>query len=181
MIACPVIIANSFRCSVHRIECTGKKCIVPAAVTFAFMPRRFACFLAAILFLSTWIRLILCNFAARSILAPTPPPSRLPVQHDDGFRDTFHMKHDERQFVVAKDSYGWYHVSKVVQFGLSPGPLLWARLASAAMRLGQAIVKPWEAAVSTYVDDPLMTVMGESAQARTTTVLLYVGLWLAIG
>jgi hypothetical protein len=59
------------------------------------------------------------------------------------FRDAFHMcplKHDERQFVVAKDSYGWYHVSKVVQFGLSPGPLLWARLASAAMRFGQAIV-----------------------------------------
>ena len=29
------------------------------------------------------------------------------------FRDAFHMcplKHDERQFVVAKDSYGWYHV-----------------------------------------------------------------------
>ena len=100
------------------------------------------------------------------------------------FKDAFHMcplKQDERQFVVAKDSYGWYHVSKVVQFGLSPGPLLWARLASAAMRLGQAIVKPWEAAVSTYVDDPLLTVFGESAQARTATVLLYVGLWLALG
>ena len=94
------------------------------------------------------------------------------------FRDAFHMcplRPDERQFVVAKDSYGWYHVSKVVQFGLSPGPLLWARLASAAMRLGQAIVKPWEAAVSTYVDDPLLTVMGESARDRTATVLLYVG------
>ena len=100
------------------------------------------------------------------------------------FRDAFHMcplRPDERQFVVAKDSYGWYHVSKVVQFGLSPGPLLWARLASAAMRLGQAIVKPWEAAVSTYVDDPLLTVMGESARDRTATVLLCVGLWLALG
>ena len=69
------------------------------------------------------------------------------------FKDAFHMcplRQDERQFVVWKDSYGCYHVSKVVQFGLSPGPLLWARLAAASMRLAQSVVRDWESCVATY-------------------------------
>jgi len=100
------------------------------------------------------------------------------------FRDAFHrcpLRQEERQFVVCKDSYGFYHVSRVVQFGLSPGPLLWARLAAAAMRLGQSAIAEWEASVCTYVDDPLISIMGESKADRTKIFLVYVAVWLSLG
>ncbi len=97
------------------------------------------------------------------------------------FRDAFHtcpLRQDECQFVVCKDSYGSFHVSRVVQFGLSPGPLLWARLASAAMRLGLSAI---EASVCTYVDDPLIAVMGRSKAERTKMFFVYVAVWLSLG
>lgn len=99
-------------------------------------------------------------------------------------KDAFHMCHlreEERQFVICKDSYGCYPVSKVVQFGLAPGPLLWARLASASMRLGQSIVQDWEASVHTYVDDPLILIAGHTGVGRCRVFLLYIALWLALG
>ena len=67
------------------------------------------------------------------------------------FKDAFHicpLCDNERQVVVDKESYGKYHVSRVVLFGPAPGSLLWAKLASAAMRLAQASVHEWEASVS---------------------------------
>ena len=100
------------------------------------------------------------------------------------FKDAFHMlplRPEERQFVICKDGYGRYHVSKVVLFGLAPGPLLWARLASAAMRLAQSAVWDHEASVATYVDDPLMVIAGPDQRSRCKIFLVYVALWLALG
>lgn len=100
------------------------------------------------------------------------------------FKDAFHMcrlRQDERQFVICKDSYGLYHVSKVVQFGLSPGPLLWARLASASMRIAQSVAKDWESSVHTFVDDPLLVIAGNTPLHRARSFLRYVAIWLALG
>ena len=85
------------------------------------------------------------------------------------FKDTFHMlplRPEERQFVMCKDGYGRYDVSKVAQFGLAPGPLLWARLESAAMLLTHSAIWDHEASVATYVDDPLMVIAGPDQRSR---------------
>ena len=87
----------------------------------------------------------------------------------------------ERKYAVCKDLHGKYHVSKVVVFGLAPGPLLWARLASAAMRVSQAVVAPFEAAVACYVDDPLLAIMGRNSQERTRVFIYYALTWLSLG
>lgn len=85
------------------------------------------------------------------------------------FKDAFHMfplRRDERHFVISKGGYGRYHMSRVVQFGLAPGPLLCARLVSAAMRACQSAIHDFEWSVATYVDDPLMVISGRTAVAR---------------
>ena len=100
------------------------------------------------------------------------------------FKDAFHMLPlcpAERKYAVCKDLHGKYHVSKVVVFGLAPGPLLWARLASAAMRVSQAVVAPFEAAVACYVDDPLLAIMGRNSQERTRVFIYYALTWLSLG
>ena len=100
------------------------------------------------------------------------------------FKDAFHMlplKQSERKYVVYKNGRGQYHVAKVVVFGLSAGPLLWGRLASAAMRLAQAMSRDGEVALACYVDDPLMAVMGRSAECRLKTFIKCTLLWQALG
>ncbi len=100
------------------------------------------------------------------------------------FKDAFHMLPlcpSERKFAVCKDLRGRYHVSKVVIFGLAPGPLLWARLASAAMRISQAVVAPFETAVACYVDDPLLAIIGRDSRERTGVFICYALTWLALG
>ena len=100
------------------------------------------------------------------------------------FRDAFHslpLRQDERRYVVSKDLHGRYYVRKVVLFGLAPGPLLRARLASAAMRLSQAVAHDGESSAVCYVDDPLMFVIGQTARLRLLGFLRYVALWTALG
>ena len=100
------------------------------------------------------------------------------------FRDAFHtlpLRKEDRCYVICKDMHGKYHVSKVVLFGLAPGPLLWARLASAAMRVSQAAVQEHEASVVCYVDDPLMFIRGRAARQRLSTFLIYIAVWLSLG
>lgn len=100
------------------------------------------------------------------------------------FKDAFHMlplKETERKYVVHKNGYGQYHISKVVVFGLTAGPLLWARLASGAMRLVQAALRKGEGALARYVDDPLIAIMGVSLQQRMKTFCLCAVVWQALG
>lgn len=100
------------------------------------------------------------------------------------FRDAFHMLplcESERKFVVYKNSKGQYHISRVVVFGLSAGPLLWARLASSAMRLGQAATRDGELAMACYVDDPLMGIMGKDARSRMKVFCVCAVIWRSIG
>ena len=100
------------------------------------------------------------------------------------FKDAFHMlplRQDERQYVVYKNGKGQYHVAKVVVFGLSAGPLLWGRLASAAMRLAQATAIDGEIAMACYVDDPLLAVMGATAEQRLWSFCRCTLLWQSLG
>jgi hypothetical protein len=66
-----------------------------------------------------------------------------------------------------------YYVFEVVVFGLAPGPLLWGRVAAAAMRLAPSSMWPDEAEVSTFVDDPLILAAGSPKRERTWTFMKY--------
>ena len=50
---------------------------------------------------------------------------------------------------------GPYYLPRSVCFGLACGPLLWGRLASAAMRLAQSTVGGADARLQCFVDDPI--------------------------
>ncbi|CAJ1365705.1 unnamed protein product [Effrenium voratum] len=84
------------------------------------------------------------------------------------FKDAFNMlglRQNERPFVIVKglnaaNGAPRYFAFSVVVFGLAPGPLLWGRLAAAAMRLGQASMRPNEGEVCTFVDDPIVVAAG---------------------
>ena len=62
-----------------------------------------------------------------------------------------------RAFVIFKGGHSGegekYRISKCVVFRLAAGPLLWARIASAAMRVVQAVMTEREAAIACYVAD----------------------------
>ena len=105
------------------------------------------------------------------------------------FKDAFNMlklAEVEKPMVVVKGSNGEhdqprYYAFQVVVFGLAPGPLLWGRVAAAAMRLAQSAMWPSEAEVSTFVDDPLMLAAHASLRERTWAFAKYCVLWLALG
>ena len=100
------------------------------------------------------------------------------------FSNAFYMcplRASERRYVVFKSGRGDYHVSKCVVFGLAAGPLLWARVASAAMRVAQAVMHSNEAAIACYVDDPLMAVLGPTAKARMRSFCMCTLVWQALG
>ena len=104
------------------------------------------------------------------------------------FKDAFNMlqlRADERCYVVIKgqdDEEGWsrYYVCNCVVFGLATGPL-WSRVAAAAMRLGQAVLKSHETDINCYIDDPLIVSVASSPQQHTRHLLYYTGLWLSLG
>ena len=86
------------------------------------------------------------------------------------FKDAFNMlklADAEKPMVVVKGLDGErgqprYFAFQVVVFGLAPGPLLWGRVAAAAMRLAQSAMWASEAEVSTFMDDPLMLAAASS-------------------
>ncbi|CAE8640659.1 unnamed protein product, partial [Polarella glacialis] len=62
-----------------------------------------------------------------------------------GFSDAFytcHLPDKEQQYAILEGLHGAYYLLKVVAFGLVSGPLLWGRLALAAVRLGQDTAQP---------------------------------------
>ena len=74
-----------------------------------------------------------------------------------------------------------YYLSSVVVFGLATGPLLWSRVAAAAMRISQSVLKAEEADVHCFVDDPLIVSMADSEQQHTKHFLYYALVWLGLG
>ena len=105
------------------------------------------------------------------------------------FKDAFNMlqlRADERQYAITKgqgDDDGWlrYYVCNCVVFGLATGPLLWSRVAAAAMRLSQAVLKNYESDINCYIDDPLIVSVASTPQQHTRHLLYYTGLWLSLG
>ena len=99
------------------------------------------------------------------------------------FRDAFYtmpLHPQEEPFAVVKGQH-CYYLLKTVVFGLACGPLLWARLAAWAMRLGQAVACSREAGVQCFVDDPLVLACGCSARQRTRAFLRYLLTWTCLG
>ena len=96
------------------------------------------------------------------------------------------LRADERQYAITKgqgDDDGWlrYYVCNCVVFGLATGPLLWSRVAAAAMRLSQAVLKNYESDINCYIDDPLIVSVASTPQQHTRHLLYYTGLWLSLG
>ena len=111
-----------------------------------------------------------------------------PLLMSADFSDAFHMmnlRQDEKQFVIVKgmDLNGSprYYGMQAVTFGLAPGPLLWGRLAAAAMRLSQAMTFQYEAEVQCFVDDPLIISMASSSWEHMQICTRYLALWRALG
>ena len=123
-------------------------------------------------------RLLVCNNGYRAW------PSLMSAD----FSDAFHMmklRNDEKQFVIVKgadlDGQPRYYGMQAVTFGLAPGPLLWGRLASAAMRLSQSVAYQHEAEVQCFVDDPLIISMASTNWHHTRICVRYLALWRALG
>ena len=91
------------------------------------------------------------------------------------FKDAFNMlqlRANERQYVIIEgqdDDDGWprYYVCNCVVFGLATGPLLWSRVAAAAMRLSQAVLKNYESDINCYTDDPLIDSVASTPQQHS--------------
>jgi hypothetical protein len=94
---------------------------------------------------------------------------------------TLKLLEAERKYVVCKGLDGRYYIMRCVCFGLACGPLLWGRLAAAAMRLAQSAVLNSEGRAQCYVDDPIIIAAGKSKQERSTIFIRYVLLWMALG
>ena len=105
------------------------------------------------------------------------------------FKDAFNMLtlcRSERPYTIVKgkpDSHGTnrYCVFSLVVFGLAPGPLLWGRVAAAAMRLAQSALLPNEAEVQTFVDDPVVIAVGQDRRTRTWMFAVYSAVWRILG
>eukprot|EP00438_Fugacium_kawagutii_P006495 Skav236810 [mRNA] locus=scaffold80:84417:96749:+ [translate_table: standard] len=70
---------------------------------------------------------------------------------------------------------------RCVWFGLACGPLLWGRLASAAMRLAQSCCTGWDGRIQCYVDDPIKVACGKSSVERTVVFFRATLLWSVLG
>ena len=100
------------------------------------------------------------------------------------FSNAFNMlplRRDEKPFVVVKGADGSYYAIQVVCFGLSPGPLLWARVAAAGMRLAQSTMLTQEGRLQCFVDEPLILACANSKSERTRVFLRCLLLWAVLG
>ncbi len=100
------------------------------------------------------------------------------------FKDAFYtmkLREQEKKFVVVKGADQCYYLMQCVAFGLACGPLLWGRLAAAAMRISQSTVQSWEGRAQCFVDDPILVVAGKSLQERSKIFCLYLLTWTALG
>ncbi len=78
------------------------------------------------------------------------------------FEDAFHtlsLREEDRANMVFKTGSGWAAFSRLC-CGMASAPLIWARVAAAGCRLGQAMFRPSELRLQCFVDDPAMAVRG---------------------
>lgn len=124
-----------------------------------------------------------CDVAegVRSLSAASPHEIELLVcDFKDAFL-TLKLHPSERPHVIVKDNLGRYVAYSVAAFGLASAPLIWSRLAAMGCRLAQACVLPNEAMIHTYVDDPIISVAGVNARARSLPMCLILLLWATLG
>ncbi|CAE8696540.1 unnamed protein product, partial [Polarella glacialis] len=110
----------------------------------------------------------------------TIEPEFLILDFSDAFY-TCHLATKERQYAIVKGQDGAYYVLKVVAFGFASGPLLWGRLAAAAMRFGQATAQPGQLRSQCCVDDPILVAAGRCKATRTIIFAKVLLLWAALG
>ena len=91
------------------------------------------------------------------------------------------LREQEKKYVVVKGADGFYYLMQCVAFGLACGPLLWGRLAAAAMRISQSTVASWEGRAQCFVDDPILVVAGKTMRERSRVFCLYLLVWIALG
>ena len=102
------------------------------------------------------------------------------IDFSDAFY-TLHFHPAERAHTIVKGNCGSYFILHCVCFGLSCGPLVWGRLASAFLRLGQATTNSSEGRSQCYVDDPILTALGRSCKERSRIFARVTLLWCALG
>ena len=88
---------------------------------------------------------------------------------------------EERRYLIITDDSGRYYKYIGVPFGLGSAPLVWCRVAALLGRLGQAVVRPAEARIQIYVDDPAVAVAGATAKQRTWVAARILLVWMAVG
>eukprot|EP00438_Fugacium_kawagutii_P036445 Skav213606 [mRNA] locus=scaffold1971:99628:100965:+ [translate_table: standard] len=100
------------------------------------------------------------------------------------FSDAFYtlkLHESERKWVICKGLNNRYYVMRCVCFGLACGPLLWGRLASAAMRLAQSSCTGFDCRIQYYVDDPILIACSAQPIERTRVFFRATLLWSVLG
>ena len=97
------------------------------------------------------------------------------------FKDAFkHLRvAPEEQPYLAGRAWGGLVVYLVVLFGVGSGPLVWGRVAAAAMRMTQALLGD-RGRIECFVDDALMFTKGKQRE-RQRDLLAVLLLWRALG
>ena len=93
---------------------------------------------------------------------------------------TLKLCQEEMGYFATRAYDGEWLVYSRVPFGLASAPLLWCRFTALVGRLTQAILKPNEGRLHTYVDDPAVAIAGSRKQ-RTQTAAMILLFWLALG
>ena len=122
------------------------------------------------------------------LLEPLEPPFESTGKIDWGvellvvdFSDAFLsllVNEKERGYTMVTDGQGTWFTYRGFPFGLVSGPLVWGRVVAYFTRLAQAVYhSAQEARVQTYVDDPLISLVGTRKQrdwAAAVTCLVWV-------
>ena len=102
------------------------------------------------------------------------------IDFSDAFY-TLRLHPAERAHTIVKGNCGSYFILHCVCFGLSCGPLVWGRLASAFLCLGQAATNNREGRSQCYVDDPILIALGRTHHERSRVFARVTLLWCALG
>lgn len=114
------------------------------------------------------------------IMSPEEQLEFLVIDFSDAFY-TLRLDPRERPWVCIKGLDSHYYLPRSVCFGLASGPVLWGRVASAAMRLGQATCSGSAARMQCYVDDPILIARGHTSMERSGCFMRVLLLWCVLG
>ena len=115
-----------------------------------------------------------------NLMTPQEHLEFLVIDFSDAFY-TLRLDPRERPWVCVKGLDSCYYLPKSVCFGLACGPLLWGRVAAAAMRLAQSAVGGAEARLQCFVDDPIIVARGMSMRDRSRCFMKVLLLWRCLG